>query len=196
MNKFVYRIDIVDTSFQDYLDDMPESESSAISVKCVEPRRRREAIGEWFPLIPVFVRSPHLPASDFFSAPVVGAFAISCRVYEDAVITDMLESMGELLPMKVTGEQRLVYAFNSLDKILCEGIVDGAKCEKKYGRLSKIAFVNDLLPSHGLFSVPEAGGRVFAVHNPELPPEKDFVQWYRRQGYTGLKLIEAEKAYM
>ena len=99
--------------------------------------------------------------------------------------------------MKVTDTGSFIYCFNPLLPSRKEGLVDLGRCEPRWGdAISKIAFHDDRLPDGGLFTIPEYSVGVFAVHSPDLAPEKDFVQWYRRQGYKGLKLIEAEKAYM
>jgi hypothetical protein len=193
--KQAYKISI-DTAFQDYLPDMPESESGRLYNRWLGTFKSFEPVASWLGRFPVFIRSPQLPASDFFDAPMIGRFGISEKVNADTVMRAMLEAAGELLPMEIPDSGKLIYSFNPLRTARKDGLVDMERCEKKLGRISKIAFHNDRLPDGGLFTISEYLVAVYAVHSPELPPESDFVQWYRRQGYRGLKLTEAEKAWM
>jgi hypothetical protein len=194
--KRAFRIGI-DTKFQDYSPDMPEAESSPVLGRWILACRSLEPATPWFGQFSAFVRTPQLPASDFMNAPLVGRFAISEKVHGDVVMRGLLEAAGELLPMEVTDTGNFIYAFNPLVQARKEGLVDLERCERRWGDdISKIAFHDDRLPDGGLFTIPEYSVGVFAVHSPDFLPERDFVQWYRKQGYTGLKLIEAEKAYM
>jgi len=195
--KRAYRADIIDTRFQDYLPDMPESDSSPVHRRWFEACRNLESVSPWFGGFAAFVRSPRLPASDFMNAPLAGRFAISEKVYCDVIMRELLEVAGELLPMEIADSGKLIYSFNPLLPSRKEGLVDLERSERRWGyAISKIAFHDDRLPDGGLFTITEYTVGVFAVHSPDLPPERDFVQWYRKQGYTGLKLIEAVKAYM
>lgn len=195
--KQAYRTDIIDTKFQDYLPDLPESESSPVRRRWRDACRNLDPAAPWFGGFAAFIRSPRLPASDFMNAPLVGRFAISEKVHGDVIMRGLLEAAGELLAMKVTDTGNFIYCFNPLRPARKGGLVDPERCERRWGdAISKIAFHNDRLPDGGLFTITEYTVGVFAVHGPDLPAEKDFVQWYRKQGYTGLKLIEAEKAYM
>jgi hypothetical protein len=99
--------------------------------------------------------------------------------------------------MQLSDSGKLIFSFSPSKAARKDGLVDLDRCERRWGdAISRIAFHNERLPAGELFTVPEYSVVVYAAHSPGLPPEKDFVQWYRKQGYTGLKLIEAEKAYM
>jgi len=194
--KQAYKI-AIDHRFQDYRPDMPESESGPLCNRWLDAVRSFEPVKSWLGRFPVVVRSPQLPASDFFNAPLIGRFAISETVFADSVMRGILEAAGELLPMQLSDSGKLIFSFSPSKAARKDGLVDLDRCERRWGdAISRIAFHNERLPAGELFTVPEYSVVVYAAHSPGLPPEKDFVQWYRRQGYTGLKLIEAEKAYM
>ena len=195
MKKQSYKIEI-DTTFQDYLPDMPEPEMRVSFERWLAGRKTLEPIRPWLGRFPVYVRDPEAPPSDFFNAPCIGLFSISGKVYADQTMRALLEAAGELLQMEVTDTAEFIYSFNPLQVSQQKGVVDLARCEWKYGRISRIAFFSECLPDGELFTIPEYIVVLYASHSGSLPPEKDFFQWYQRQGYTGLKFTEAEKAWM
>ena len=193
--KKVYRIQHA-TTFQELCLDLPQTERQELSNRCFYSKKKMEPISSWFPELKVYVRQPFLAAPDFFNAPMAGEFSVNQRVYDDHVMRSILEAAGELLSVEITDANEHAYIFNMLHTSEKKGLVDLSRCEVKYGRITKIAFHNELLPDGGLFRVPEAPVDVYAVHDPDIPLEMDFVQRYCQQGYKGLDIIEADKAYM
>ena len=102
----------------------------------------------------------------------------------------MLEAAGELLPMTVTESGAVWHIFSLLPKSHCLDVVDEANCQRdRYKNVINFAFHQSKLPDGGIFSMPKHI-HAYAVHDEELPAERDFVQWYRKQGYVGLVLEE------
>jgi hypothetical protein len=176
--------------FQSYVPDMEEKAASDL----FRPSRVRRLAGlplaEQWPHLPVYLGNPDSPPSDFSCAPIIGRFAISPRVYEDTVMRSILEAAGELLPMTVTESGAVWRLFSLLPRSHCLDVVDEANCERDRSKnVINFSFRQDKLPDGGIFSMPKHI-HAYAVHDEQLPAERDFIQWYRRQGYTGLVFEE------
>ncbi len=188
--KRVFRVNN-DQGFQAYVPDMEEQEGDADVFK---PSRIRRYAGlplaEQWPHLPVYLGNPDCEPSDFACAPILGRFSVSPRVYEDEVMRSMLEAAGELLPMTVTDTGAVWHLFSLLPKCHCLDVVDEANCERdRYKNVINFSFHQDRLPDGGIFSLPK-DIHAYAVHDEQLPAERDFIQWYRRQGYKGLVFEE------
>jgi hypothetical protein len=176
--------------FQSYSPDMAEETVFELFKKPHELRLAGLPLADDWPQLPVFLSSPDHPPSDFSTAPILGRFSISPRVFEDQVIRGMLESAGELLPMIVTQTGVVWHIFSLLPKSHCLEVVDEANCQRdRYQDVINYAVRQEKLPEGGVFSLPK-DILAHAIHDEQLPPEKDFIQWYQLQGYTGLRFEE------
>jgi hypothetical protein len=176
--------------FQSYSPDMAEETVFEVFKTSHERRLAGLPLAEEWPKLPVYLSSPDHPQSDFATAPILGRFAISPRVFNDEIVRRMLESAGELLPMSVEATSEIWHIFSLLPKSQCLDVVDEANCVKNtHGNILNYAFFQDKLADSGIFSLPRQTS-AYAIHDEQLPPEKDFIQWYQLQGYTGLRFEE------
>lgn len=179
-----YRI----TKSSKYWDYTAEKSEDDLSSACwVKTMKGQPLSDKWTP-VPVYLRTPDMPASDFFGAPILGRFAISEKVYSDRTMRNLLEAAGELLPMKIKDTGEFIYIFNLLSKSLLRNAVDLERCDPSQWDCN-YAFFMERLPGGRVFSI-SGSIHAYAVYDENLCPEKDFIQWYRKQDYTGLEFGE------
>jgi len=180
----VYRIS-KDTHYWDFASEKAEDE---LSSACWEKTMKGQPLSDDWPTVQVYLRTPDMPPSDFFGAPILGRFAISEKVYSDNLMRSFLESAGELLPMKIRENGSSIYVFSLLPKSICQSAVDLSRCDPSQWDCN-YAFDTARLPAGKLFSIP-GSIHAYVAYDDKLSPNLDFIQWYRRQGYTGLEFEE------
>lgn len=178
------------SDFQSYSPDMDEQEIAQLFKPLHLKRLAGLELSEDWPSLSVYLSSPDNPRSDFSTAPILGRFSISPRVFDDSVMRRLLEAAGELLPMTVSETGAVWHIFSLLPKSHCAEVADEPNCKRNnYQDVINYAFHQEKLPDGGLFSMPKRI-HVYAVNDEQLPPEADFIQWYNQQGYTGLRFEE------
>jgi len=130
-----------------------------------------------------FVSEPRLPKGDFFYF-TVGAFAFSAHI--DAVVREMFDAVGELLPITCEGEPyELVNILRRIDPIDREIAIPKLLANKWTVGFEKYAFVPSKLLGESIFTIEEEAGALFTVSD-HGDAERDFYRRYRELGLKGL----------
>ena len=175
-----------DLRFRSYGYDCNAIDEQSLMAREHPARMKRESISDWWTPVPCFPQNPMTEAGDFFTAGTIGLFGVSDRVFEDETARKLLQEAGELLPLVVSEESRTVFCYRITSKGLRHEVLDNERSvTENYFKL-QLVFFPDRLRSGGCFNLPGEID-VFAVHDPSLPPDRDFFQWYHLKGYTGLK---------
>ena len=191
MKKSVFRLR-KNSKCRSYSYDCTEVDTHAVMAREFPANKAWESIADWWRPIRCYSSNPLKEAGDFFTAGTIGRFGVSDRVFNDPIARGLLEQTGELLPLEVPEEGRRIYFFRLTSRGLRPEFLDEKKSVKRDYFDQHLVFHNDLLPAGGCFCLPRSID-VFVIHDPSLPPEKDFIQWYRMKGYTGLEIEEMWK---
>ena len=184
MSKSVYRMRM-NPIYRSYSYDQAECDTQALVNREFPARKERISIQDWWQPVNCFACNPGKKCGDFFGAGQIGRFGVSDCVFNDPVARGVLEQTGELLPLEVPEENRRIYFYRLVKHGERTDTLDEAKSVMKNYFDLKPVFFSDRLPEGGCFCLPREID-VFAVHDPAMPAERDFVQWYQKMGYTGL----------
>lgn len=114
-------------------------------------------------------------------------FILTSEACNDKTLVSLLAVDGEFLPVTVDGEPLLFH------NITC--FLDCVDHNRSRFKTPTAAIPHQLLfPYFDVGKVPlgihfrlrEYPGARYVATDPSLPPEKDFYQWYHKQGYKGL----------
>lgn len=132
------------------------------------------------------VTKPRRPRGVFFQWSS-GELILTLEAQNDKTLVSLLEVNGEFLPVVVNGEPLLLH------NITCfSDCVDHKR--SRFDPATPGIPAQLLFPYFDVAKVPlgihfrlrEYPGPRYTVTDPSLPPEKDFYQWYHKQGYKGL----------
>jgi hypothetical protein len=160
---------------------------------CILGESRRKT---WPPHFELEVIKPKKPKGIFYQW-VSGELILTRKALEDQAIVSLLEMNGELLPVIVDGEPLLLHNITCFSDCVDEArskrgpTIDGVKDIIRFP-----CFYVDEVPLGIHFRLREYPGPRYVATDSSLPPEKDFYQWYHKQGYKGLNfrlLWDSEK---
>jgi hypothetical protein len=119
------------------------------------------------------------------------------QAQEDKILVSLLEVNGEFLPVLVGNESLLLHNIAQFTDCLdYERSKRGPTVQGVQDIIRFPCFHADKVPLGIHFRIREYPGPRYTATDPSLPPEKDFYQWYHKQGYKGLKfrlLWDSEK---
>lgn len=142
------------------------------------------------------VTKPKKPRGIFLGW-IAGEIILSHQAREDKIMMSLLEVNGEFLPVLVDGNPLILHNITCFTDCVDEKksrrgpAVDGVQDIIRFP-----FFQADKVPLGIHFRIREFRGARYVATDPSLPPEKDFYQWYHKQGYKGLKfrlLWDSEK---
>lgn len=142
------------------------------------------------------VTKPKKPRGIFYEWGL-GELILTRQAEEDKILVSLLQVDGEFLPVVVDGEPLLLHNITRFADCVDESCskrgptIDGVRDIIRYP-----CFHAAKVPLGIHFRLREYPGPRYVATDPSLPPEKDFCQWYHKQGYKGLKfrlLWDSEK---
>jgi len=142
------------------------------------------------------IPKPNRPRGIFFQWSS-GEFILTPEAQNDKNLVSLLEVNGEFLPVIVEGERLLLHNITCFSDCVDEPrsrrgpTIDGVQDIIRYP-----CFHADKVPLGIHFRLREYPGPRYTATDSSLPPEKDFYQWYHKQGYKGLSfrlLWDSEK---
>ena len=137
----------------------------------------------------LIISMPRLPRPDFFD---FGGSVFVCNERAVELAGDPLEMAGELLPVRVKGEQGRFWVFNTTN---CIEVLDARKSKwehwgpaGQYKRLVKPAFVRNRLGEISIFKFPEDGAsRIYCIERSGEIADSEFKATVEHHRLTGLE---------
>lgn len=158
--------------------------------------RGESRFGVWPESLELEVTKPKKPRG-VFQQWSGGELILTHKAQEDQTMVSLLEVDGEFLPVIVDGEPLLLHNITRFADCVDEKrskrgpTIDGVQDIIRFP-----CFHADMVPLGIHFRLREYPGPRYVATDPNLPPEKDFYQWYHQQDYKGLKfriLWDSEK---
>ena len=126
-----------------------------------------------------------------------GELILTREAQADETLVLLLKVNGEFLPVVVDGNLLMLHNIVKFsDCIDHQRSKFGSTTGRVPAQLIFPCFHADKVPLGIHFRLREYPGPRYVATDPSLPPEKDFYQWYHKQGYKGLKfrlLWDSEK---
>lgn len=117
-----------------------------------------------------------------------GDFILTKQAEKDDVLLDLLKPDGEFLPVTLDGKPMRFHNITRFTDCL-----DYEKSRWRWDMVGKVPggithprFIPEKVPVGRMFRLMEYPGPRYVATDQALPPESDFYQWYRHQGYDGL----------
>jgi len=156
----------------------------------------KSRVGIWPDNLEFEIEKPNRPRGIFFQWSS-SELILTCEAQADEKLVSLLTVNGEFLPVRVEGEQLQLHNIISFSDC-----VDHTRSRFKAPtvaiphQLLYPFFDSSKVPLGVHFRLREYPGPRYVATDPSLPPEKDFYQWYHKQGYKGLEfrlLWDSEK---
>lgn len=169
-----------------------DEELNALSI-CLYGKSRREI---WPTRLELEVTEPTCPEGLFLEWSS-GDFVLTKEAQGDNILVSLLETDGEFLPVIVDGKPLSLHNITRFTECVDqERSKWGLTIGNVPGRIEYPRFHADKVPLGIHFRLREFPVPRYVATDPSLPPEKDFYQWYHKQGYKGLEfrlLWDSEK---